>query len=173
MLHFTGNLSSMQPQSRNTWHVLTFAVSENTFWRSSRVSVEISPNLQRYYPFLVLQLLLVWWWWWLSLSLQSVCVPSERKQKRSTGDFFFFFLFLEDAAGGWIDRSALPRCFHSTRGKVSRDLISVCREASGPDGYIPSLRRGVGAGAERREVEGRFLIRAGVVASNTELRRQW
>lgn len=100
MLHFTGNLSSMQPQSRNTWHVLTFAVSENTFWRSSRVSVEISPNLQRYYPFLVLQLLLVCWWWWLSLSLQSVCVPSERKQKRSTGDFFFFFLFLEDAAGG-------------------------------------------------------------------------
>ena len=52
---------------------------------------------------LILQLFLLLLWL-LSLSLQSVCVPSERKQKRrrrrrSTGDFFFFFVLSpEDAA---------------------------------------------------------------------------
>lgn len=142
MSHFTGNLSSMQPQSRNTWHVLTFAVSENTFWRSSRVSVAMSPNLQRYYPFLELELLLVWWWW-LSLSLQSVCVQSERKQKKK----YRWFLFLLLSCSGGCCRSCRvaenrqvrsPSMFSLDAGK-SQPRPHLCEQRGFRTGRINSF----------------------------------
>lgn len=51
----------------------TFVVSENTSSHSSRVSGEISPNLQRYYPFIQ--------------PAVSLCVQSE---KTNSSKYVFF-----------------------------------------------------------------------------------
>lgn len=90
--------------------------------------------------------------------------------------FFFLPSSLEDAAevAGENRQVRFPD-LHSTRGKVSRDLISVSSETSEQtDKFLHCGAEEAGGG--KPHARGgwgvKVLIRLGVVASNTELRRQ-
>lgn len=70
-----------------------------------------------------------------------------------------------------IDRSGNPD-LHSTRGKVSRDLISVSSETSEQTDKFLHCGAEEAGGENHMRGGVKVLIRLGVVASNTELRRQ-